>query len=54
MIRKYSGKDLAKVLVYYGIVEQIETSVINIICPFHDDINNIMRINLEDGSFLCF
>ena len=54
MIRKYTGKDLAKVLVYYGIVEQIETSVFNVLCQFHDDINPSMRINLEDGSFLCF
>lgn len=54
MVRKYNGKDLAKVLIYYGLIGDITTNVFNIICPFHEDINPSMRINLEDGSFFCF
>lgn len=55
MIRKYDGKDLLKVLVYYGIInDDVPTSEFNIICPFHDDINPSMKINLSEGTFFCF
>lgn len=54
MTRKYSGKDFAKVLMYYNLVGEIQTSTFNIVCPFHDDINPSMRINLEENSFICF
>lgn len=54
MIRKYSGEDLARVLIYYGIIGEVVTSDFNIICPFHDDINPSMRITLDDGQFFCF
>ena len=54
MIRTYKGKDLAKVLIYFGIINDVVSSDFNIICPFHDDINPSMRICLTDGSFFCF
>lgn len=54
MIRKYDGKDLAKVLIYYGIVGDVTSSVFSVICPFHEDINPSMRIDLDDGTFFCF
>ena len=54
MTRTYGGKELAKVLIYYGIVEEITTTEFNILCPFHDDINPSMRICLDDGTFFCF
>ena len=54
MTREYGGKDLAKVLIYYGIISEVVSSDFNIICPFHDDINPSMRICLDDGSFFCF
>lgn len=54
MTREYGGKDLAKVLIYYGIISEVISSDFNIICPFHDDINPSMRICLDDGSFFCF
>lgn len=55
MIRKYDGKDLLKVLVFYGIVnDDLPASEFSIVCPFHDDINPSMRINLSDGTFFCF
>lgn len=54
MIRKYDGKDLARVLIYYGLIGDVSISDFNIICPFHDDINPSMRITLDDGQFFCF
>lgn len=54
MKRIYDGKDLAKILIYYGLVADINTSVFNIICPFHEDINPSMRVDLEKGEYFCF
>ncbi len=54
MIRQYGGKELAKVLIYYGLIAEVVSSDFNIVCPFHDDINPSMKICLEDGSFYCF
>ena len=54
MVRTYGGKELAKVLIYYGLIGDVVSSDFNIICPFHEDINPSMRICLSDGSFFCF
>ena len=54
MKRTYTGKDLLKVLFFYGIVNDTDVSEFNIICPFHDDINPSMHINLSEGTFFCF
>lgn len=54
MVRTYGGKELAKVLIYYGLIGDVVSSDFNIICPFHEDINPSMRICLNDGSFFCF
>lgn len=54
MIRTYSGKELAKVLVYYGLIGDVTSSDFNIMCPFHNDINPSMKICLTDGTFFCF
>lgn len=54
MVRKYDGKDLAKVLIYYGVINDVTSSEFNVVCPFHEDINPSMRINMDDGSFFCF
>lgn len=54
MVRSYGGKELAKVLIYYGLIADVVSSDFNIICPFHEDINPSMRICLIDGSFFCF
>lgn len=47
-----SGKELAKVLHFYGLLE--DSSEYKIICPFHDDINASLLVNLHEGSFYCF
>lgn len=54
MIRKYTGKDLARILMYYGLVQTVDKSEFNIVCPFHSDINPSMRIDLSSGEFYCF
>ena len=54
MVRSYGGKELAKVLIYYGLIADVASSDFNIICPFHEDINPSMRMCLTDGSFFCF
>ena len=48
------GKELAKVLWYYGLVENINSTEQKIICPFHEDANPSMIVNLKDGSYYCF
>ena len=50
---KVGGDELAKVLYHYGLLESDE-SEFKIICPFHNDINASMKINLNEGTFYCF
>lgn len=55
MNRRYGGKELAKVLVYFGLMgPDVMSTEFNIVCPFHDDVNPSMHISLSDGSFFCF
>lgn len=54
MTRTYDGKDLAKVLYYYGLIADVTTTEFNINCPFHDDPNPSMMIKLSNGTFYCF
>lgn len=54
MQRTYNGKDLAKVLLYYGLIYEVQTTQVKIVCPFHDDANPSMVANLDDGTFYCF
>lgn len=46
------GEILAKVMHYYGLLEG--DGEFKIVCPFHDDVNASMKVNLHDGSFYCF
>lgn len=54
MQRVYSGKDFAKVLIYHGFIGEVTQSIFKIVCPFHEDNNPSMVINLEENSFFCF
>lgn len=54
MVRKYTGEDIEKVLIYYGLIGRTEASKIKIVCPFHGDINPSMSVNLAKGTFFCF
>lgn len=53
MTRKYEGRELAKVLAYFDLLEQNSTKF-NIVCPFHEDKVASMLVNLEEGEFFCF
>lgn len=49
---KPSGKEFAKVLHYYNLLEG--DSKFKIVCPFHGDVNASMLIDLQSGSYYCF
>lgn len=48
------GEDLARVLLCYGYEIDVNAAVQKIVCPFHDDVNPSMMVNLENGSWFCF
>lgn len=45
---------LAKVLWFYGLVGSVDSEEQKIICPFHEDANPSMIVNLKQGSYYCF
>lgn len=49
-----SGEDLAKVLLYYGLIPDVSQNEYKIVCPFHNDMNPSMIVNLLEGTFFCF
>lgn len=54
-MNEYSkGERLAKVLWYYNLIPDAASLSQKIVCPFHDDVNPSMIVNLEDGSWFCF
>lgn len=48
------GEELGKVLFYYGLISDVNEVEQKIICPFHEDYNPSMIVNLHDGKFFCF
>ena len=48
------GEALAKVLWYYNLIPEVASLTQKIVCPFHNDINPSMIVNLQDGSWFCF
>lgn len=54
MVRKYEGKELARVLAYFDLYIDTNSTEFNIVCPLHEDINPSMHIDLSDGTFYCF
>ena len=48
------GEGLAKVLYYYGFIQDTSSEEQKIVCPFHEDVNPSMIVNLNEGSFYCF
>lgn len=48
------GRELAKVLYYYGLIPNVETAEQKIVCPFHEDLNPSLIVNLEKGNWFCF
>ena len=54
IVFKCGGKELAKVLFYYGLIPDVSSSEYKIVCPFHNDVNPSMSVDLEKGSYFCF
>lgn len=48
------SSELAKVLWYYGLIPDVNEAVQKIVCPFHDDVNPSMMVNLQQGRYYCF
>lgn len=48
-----NGEALAKVLDYYGLYHQNQ-AIYKIVCPFHNDRNASMLINIPEGRYYCF
>jgi hypothetical protein len=48
------GRELAKVLWYYGLIPTVDEAVQKIVCPFHSDVNPSMMIDLQKGMWYCF
>ena len=48
------GNELAKVLWYYNLIPDVSEAEQKIVCPFHDDVNPSMMINLDKGTWYCF
>lgn len=48
------GNELAKVLWYYNLIPDVSEAEQKIVCPFHDDVNPSMIINLDKGTWYCF
>ena len=48
------GKQLAQVLYYYGLIPNTTNVEQKVPCPFHNDINPSMMVDLSSGKFFCF
>lgn len=51
---KCGGEELAKVLSYYGYIPDISSNIYKIVCPFHEDVNPSMIVDLSEGNWYCF
>lgn len=54
MRKSTSGEELAKVLWYYNLLPSTFSSSQKIVCPFHNDVNPSMIVNLKEGNWFCF
>lgn len=52
--RNESKNALAKILYYYGLIEDVGQRKQKIVCPFHKDINPSLIVDLDEGSWFCF
>lgn len=53
-IFRCGGLELSKVLLYFGYIPDASSSDYKIVCPFHQDVNPSMAVNLDSGIFYCF
>lgn len=48
------GNELAKVLLYHNIIQDTHILQQKVICPFHDDENPSMIVDIDKGNYFCF
>ena len=48
------GEKLAKVLSYYGMIDEVHSQTEKIVCPFHGDVNPSMKVDFASGEWYCF
>lgn len=53
-LEKQKATNLAKVLRYYKLIYEVGNHRQKIMCPFHQDANPSMLINLDNGTWFCF
>lgn len=51
---RVNGRDLGRVLIYYGLIPDASQSEYKIVCPFHQDVNPSMVVDLAKGNYYCF
>lgn len=49
-----ASNELVKVLWYYNLIYDTVTPDHKIVCPFHDDVNPSMIVNLDRNAWYCF
>ena len=49
-----SSEALAKVLWYYNLICSVTPENQKIVCPFHDDVNPSLTVNLIENKWYCF
>lgn len=54
MEKTTDGDKLAAVLLYYGLIDSVESQEMKIICPFHADKNPSMKVDFATGFWYCF
>lgn len=54
MEKTTDGDKLAAVLLYYRLIESVESQEMKIICPFHADKNPSMKVDFATGFWYCF
>lgn len=48
------GEKLARVLSYYGLIDEVHSQVEKIVCPFHGDVNPSLKVDFGSGDWFCF
>lgn len=53
-MKNEQGTELAKVLWYYNLLPEKDALNPKIVCPFHNDVNPSVLVNLNEGNWYCF
>lgn len=49
-----AGENLAKVALFYGLIDCVSSSSVKIVCPIHDDVNPSMQLDFSTGFWFCY